>query len=107
MTASVEAALAVTLAVEVPLVSLVYRRERARMALVCALATSATNLAMNVWLIQAVRSYDTYLLAGELGASTIEALVYVAASRQRDIGRALIASGLANAGSFIAGQLLF
>jgi hypothetical protein len=104
---SVAVALAVTLAVEVPIVSLFYRRELPRMAIACALATSATNVAMNAWLVRAVRSYDTYLLVGELCASAIEALVYAAASRRHEIGHALIASGLANATSFIAGLALF
>jgi hypothetical protein len=107
MTPGVGIALAVTLAVEVPVVSLVYRREPARMAIACALATSATNLAMNAWLLHAVSSYASYLLVGELCATVVEGLVYIAASRQHDVGRALVASGLANAASFIAGLLLF
>jgi hypothetical protein len=107
MTPGVTSALAVTLALEVPIVSLFYSGERARMALACAFATSATNLAMNAWLVHAARSYDAYLLGGELGASMLEALVYVAASRRHDLGRSLIASGIANAASFIAGLLLW
>jgi hypothetical protein len=107
MTGNVGVALAVTLAIEVPVVSLVYRRERARMSIACALATSLTNVLMNTWLLQGVRSHDTYLLVGELGASVLEALAYVAVSRQHDIGCALVASGLANALSFAAGLSLF
>jgi len=107
MTPGIGSALTVTLAVEMPIVALAYPRERARMALACALATSATNLAMNSWLLHEVSSYETYLLAGELGASALEALVYVVASARHDVARALIVSGLANAVSFIAGLLVF
>lgn len=107
MTANVGVALAVTLAIEVPVVALVYRRERVRMGIACAIATSLTNLLMNTWLLHRVRSHDTYLLVGELGASALEALVYVAASRQHALGCALVASGLANALSFAAGLSLF
>ena len=77
------------------------------MAIACALATTATNLAMNAWLIHAARSYDAYLVAGELGASALEALVYVGISRRHDVARSLIASGIANSVSFIAGLLLW
>lgn len=107
MKLNVGVALAVTLAIEVPVVALLYRSERARMGIACAVATSVTNLLMNTWLVHRVRSHDTYLLAGELGASALEALVYVVVSRQHDIGSALVASGLANALSFAAGLALF
>jgi hypothetical protein len=107
VTPGIGSALLVTLALEVPIVSLFYPRERARMALTCALATSATNLAMNAWLVHLASSYSTYLLLGELGASTLEALAYVAVSPRHDIGRALVASGIANAVSFSAGLLLW
>ncbi|MEY4548041.1 MAG: hypothetical protein RL685_4236 [Pseudomonadota bacterium] len=107
MMVSVGAALVVTLAVEVPIVALAYPRERARLALVCALATSVTNLAMNVWLVHALSSREAYLLWGELGASVLEALAYAAADRRHELGRALVASGLANALSFSAGLWLF
>lgn len=100
-------ALAVTVAVEVPIVALVFPRERARMALACAIATSATNLAMNLLLYPRVGSVDTYLLVGEIGATLAEAAVYYAASREHDVGRALLASALANAASFGAGLVLF
>jgi hypothetical protein len=107
MTPSVASALMLTLAVEVPVVALVYARERARMAVTCAIATSLTNFAMNAWLYAAVSSYDAYLIAGELGATMIEALVYVAVSRDHGAGRALLASGVANMASFAAGLVVF
>lgn len=107
MTQRIGAALLVTLSLEVPIASLFYPGERVRMALACALATTATNLAMNAGLIYAASSYDDYLLLGELGATVLEALVYVAVDRRHDFGRCLIASGVANAVSFIAGLLLW
>jgi hypothetical protein len=100
-------ALAVTLAVEVPIVAWVFRGQRARMALACALATSATNLAMNTLLYPRAGSYDAYILIGEIGATLVEAAVYYAVDRDHDPGRALLASALANAASFGAGLLLF
>jgi hypothetical protein len=107
MTPSVASALMLTLAVEVPIVALVYARERARMAAAWALATSATNLMMNAWLYTAAGSYDAYLTAGELGATVIEALVYIVVSREHAVGRALFASGVANTASFAAGLVAF
>jgi hypothetical protein len=107
MTPSVASALMLTLAVEVPIVALVYARERARMAAACALASSVTNLVMNVWLYAAMSSYDAYLTAGELGATVIEALVYVVVSRDHGIGPALLASGVANTASFAIGLVVF
>lgn len=100
-------ALAVTIVVEVPIVALVYPRERARMALACAIATSATNLGMNLLLYRRVGSYDTYILIGEISATLVEAAVYWVVSREHEVGRALLASALANGASFSAGLLLF
>jgi peptidoglycan biosynthesis protein MviN/MurJ (putative lipid II flippase) len=107
MTPSIGSALAVTVSVEVPIVAWFYPRERTRMALTCAVATTVTNLAMNAGLRRVTASYDTYLLAGELAASALEALAYVVMSKRHPIGQALIASGVANAASFAAGLLLF
>lgn len=105
MTLPVLTALVVTLAVEVPIVALVFRREAGRMAVVAAVATAATNLAMNVLLFGRV-PYLVYLGVGEVGATLLEAGAYFAASRERDLGRALVASALANAASFAAGLLV-
>jgi peptidoglycan biosynthesis protein MviN/MurJ (putative lipid II flippase) len=99
-------ALAITVVVEAPIVALLYPRERVRMALTCALTTSATNLAMNLLLYPRVHSYMTYLLVGEIAATLIEAAAYLAASRQHDVGRALLASALANGASFSVGLIL-
>lgn len=100
-------ALAVTIAVEVPIVALVFPGERIRMALACAVATSATNLAMNLLLYPRAGSWNTYILVGEIGATLVEAAVYWVVSREHDVGRALLASALANGASFSAGLLLF
>jgi hypothetical protein len=105
--ALVVSALLVTLAVEVPIVALLYRGARTRMALVCASITGLTNVAMNAWLFDALASYETYLLTGELGATVLEAAVYALASPRRHTGRALVAAGLANAASFAAGLVIY
>lgn len=105
MTSPVVTALVVTLVVEVPIVALVFRREAGRMALVAAAATGLTNLAMNALLFGRV-SYLAYLGIGEVGATLLEAAAYYFGSRERNLGRALVASALANAASFAAGLLL-
>ena len=107
MIPSIASALAVTLAVEVPIVALLYPGERARMAGACALATTVTNLVMNAWLSRASGSYDISLLGGEIGASLVEAVVYATVSRRHGVGNALVASGLANAASFAAGLIVY
>jgi hypothetical protein len=107
MSLGVARAWALTVAVETPIVALVFRRQWRRMALACALATSATNLAMNLWLSRAGAGYLRALVAWELVALLAEAAVYALASRPRDVARALVASGLANAASFeVAAMLL-
>jgi hypothetical protein len=106
MTTTVLIALAITLLAEVPIVALIYRGERGRMALTCALATTATNLAMNTLLLGSAGSYSEYLLSGEAGALLMEAGVFVLVSRDHDVGRALVASAIANGASFGLGLLL-
>ncbi|MEZ4225262.1 MAG: hypothetical protein R3B13_30200 [Polyangiaceae bacterium] len=100
-------ALAVTLAVEIPVVALVYKGERVRMALACAGVTAATNLTMNTLLLRVAPSIESYLLIGEVGAVVLEAAAYVWISKSRDLGRALVASALANSLSYAAGLWLF
>ena len=97
---------AVTVAVEVPCVAALYPGQRRRMAIACALATSVTNVAMNVALPRWLGVGLTFLLVGEIGALILEALVYARARRPRDWGRALAASALANGASFSVGLLL-
>jgi hypothetical protein len=106
MNGAVLAALVVTLAIEVPLVAIVFRGQRARMALVCAVTTGATNLFMNTAFRTWIPERGLAITLGELGALAIEAAVYALASRPRDVPRALLASALANAASYAAGFVL-
>ena len=103
-------ALAVTLAVEVPIVAAFYPGQRLRMAVACALATTATNLALNLALTRARLSHDETLLAGETLALVLEALIYARVARRErsEAGwsRALAASVAANLASFGAGLIL-
>jgi hypothetical protein len=96
-------ALFVTLLLEVPLVALAYPRQRARMALVAVVANTFTNLTLNVVLPQVSLVRGHHVLVGEILAVAVEAIAYAAASRPRDVGRALVVSGVANALSFGVG----
>jgi hypothetical protein len=110
MSSSILLALLITVVIEVPIVALVYRgvdhSSALRMALVCLVTTSATNFAMNAGLPRLIHDYRTFILLGELCALVLEATVYTLTSRPRDLARACVASGLANAASFAAGFLL-
>jgi hypothetical protein len=99
-------ALAITLVVEVPGVAALFPRQRLKMALAAALATTATHLIMHFALPRLTASYDQNLLFGETLAVVAEAAVYTLVSRPRDLPRALVASGLANILSYLAGLLL-
>lgn len=101
------AALGITLAVEVPVVAALFPGQRLRMAVTCALATSATHLFMHFALPQLLPPGGPVLLLGELIALVVEAGVYAAAARPRELGRALIASALANSLSYAAGLVIF
>lgn len=100
-------ALAVTLAIEVPVVAALFAGQRLRMAVVAALATTATHLAMHFALPHVVSTYVAWLVAGELLALVVEAAAYALLSRPRSVERALVASAVANALSFGAGLALF
>ncbi|MFH2006799.1 MAG: hypothetical protein ABI333_09465 [bacterium] len=100
-------ALAITLAIEVPVVAALYSGQRRRMALACAASTTVTNLAMNLLLVRVMADPQQALLCGEILALVLEAVTYIVVSRTRDVGRALVASGLANALSFGAGWLVY
>lgn len=95
----------VTVAIEAPIVAIIYKNQRGRMALASALATSATNLTMNLVLFRLL-SRDNYLLVGELGALVLEALVYWLVARPKDLPRALVASAVANTASYMLGAML-
>ncbi len=98
-------ALAVTLAVEVPLVAAFYPGRRRRMALLCAAATTLTHLLLHFAFPAVLPRGSSPLLVGEAFATVAEAVVYTVAVREP--GRALVASALANSCSFGAGLLLF
>ena len=98
-------ALLITLVLEVPAVALFYPQERARMALACAGATTFTNVVMNTVLLRMATSYASYLLVGEIAAVLLEAAVYAVVSKRREVGRALLASAVANSLSFGAGLI--
>ena len=51
--------------------------------------------------------FRDWLVAGEVFATLAEALVDVIVARPRDVGRALVASALANSASFGAGFRIF
>lgn len=106
MILAVLTALAVTVAVETPVIAAVYRGQRLRMAAVCILTTSITNVGMNTWLRSTAASYDQYVLVGEVCAVVVEAIVYALVARGRDVSKAMLASGAANALSYAAGLVL-
>ena len=95
---------ALCVALEVPVVAALYPGERLRMGLACALATAATNLFMNGLLPGLLASASAVLLIGEAMALVVEALVYFRVSKGRDWARALVASSLANASSYLVGM---
>src|SRR5512142_1725984 len=98
-------ALGITLVLEVPIVAALYPGRRARLALVCAVATTATHLLLHFGFPRLLPRGSPVLLAGEAFATLSEAAVYAVFGRE--LGRALVASGLANAASFGAGLILF
>jgi len=100
------AALGITLGTEVPVVMLLYPGQRLRLGVACAVATTATHLAMHFGLPALLPAGAPVLIAGEALALVAEAAVYFAVSRPRDPGRALVASALANSISFGAGLAL-
>lgn len=75
------------------------------MAAAAVLATSATNLAMNLILLPWANSVFQYLVVGETAAVLLEATVYWRVDRCRRLDQALIASALANSASFLFGLL--
>ncbi|MFO0588139.1 MAG: hypothetical protein U0441_11395 [Polyangiaceae bacterium] len=96
----------ITVVIESPIVAAFYPDRRARMGAVCAVATSLTNLSMNVLLPRWLGTGMTFLLVGEAAALLLEAAVYWLVAKPRDPGRALAASAVANSASFGAGLLL-
>jgi hypothetical protein len=99
-------ALAVTLAVEVPVVAAIFRGQRLRMAVVCALATTVTHIVMHFLIPRIASSHEDVVIIGELQALVVEAVLYGLLSHPRDWPRALVASALANSASYGAGFLI-
>ena len=98
-------ALAVTLAIEVPLVAALFPGQRLKLAGVALAANVCTNLTLNLVLPHVPWLHGRHLLPGEVLAVVAETAAYTLASRPRDFPRALLASSLANALSFSAGLL--
>ncbi len=98
------AALGLTLAVEVPVVAALFPRRRLRMALVCAVATTATHLLLVFGFPRVLPRGAPAFWIGEAFATLGEAAAYWAVDREP--GRALVASALANMLSFGAGWVL-
>lgn len=96
-------ALALTVAVEVPIVAAFYPGRRLRMAAVCAAATVATHVLNFAWPGWAVPG-ALGVWGGELFATVAEAAAYAGAGRQ--LGKGLVASAAANAVSFGVGLLV-
>jgi hypothetical protein len=101
-------ALLVTIAVEVPIVALIYAELRWRMAVVALVATSATHYAMHQPLRGFFAGTGHPVLYAEIAVVLAEAVVLFAASRhQRYEGRrattAIGASLVANAASYVVG----
>ncbi len=98
-------ALAITLAVEVPVAAAFFPRRRRRLALTCALATTATHLLLHFVFPAVLPRTVSPLLFGEIFATVAEAAAYAAVSGLP--GRALVASAVANSFSFGVGLLVF
>jgi hypothetical protein len=98
-------ALGLTLVIEVPVVAAFYPGRRLRMALVCAIATTATHLMLVFGFPRLLPRGVPTLWIGELCATLAEAGAYWLAARQP--GRALVVSAVANSLSFGAGMVLF
>ena len=104
------AAFALTLAVEVPLVLAMLRREEPdlpRLAVLVVTVNLATHLV--VWYVatQLLRvGTIEYVVAAETWAILAEAVFYVAAIRGISFARALVVSGVANLASFLVGRVV-
>lgn len=103
MTEQYLTALAITIVVEVPIVAALFRGQRARMAVVCALATTATHLIMHFAVLRIGLPRPEAVVIGEAQALALEAVAYGLLARPRDWPRALVASALANSASYGAG----
>ena len=99
-------ALAMTIGIETPVVAMVFKGQRLRMAAVCIVATTTTHLVMHFALPPLCPTYASWVIAGEFQALVLEALVYWFFSRPRDLSRALIGSAIANSASYALGLII-
>jgi hypothetical protein len=99
---------ALTLIIEIPIFSVLVRREVPlwRGALAGALGTCFTHPCL--WFIWpfVVRDYVPYIVSGELLIATIESLTFFAVARPISIKKAIGVSFVANAASYGIGALL-
>ncbi len=100
-------ALAITIGLEAPVIAFFFPGQRRRMVITCVVATCVTHSFMHFVLPRLVHTYDQWILIGEMAALLLEALAYWFFSRPRDLGRALIASAIANTLSYTAGLVIF
>jgi hypothetical protein len=104
------AAFLVTLAIEVPVVTLVVRRAQLdllRLIVVIVFANLATHLSVWYVLTQLLLfGTPSYVAAAESWAIVAEALIYWAAIRGLTAQRALAAAAAANVTSFLVGRAL-
>jgi hypothetical protein len=104
------AAFALTLAVEVPLVLAMLRRDEPSLARLCVLVVTV-NLATHlvVWYV-ATQLFRVgtieYVVGAEAWAILAEAVFYVAAIRSLTLARAVLVSVIANLASFLVGRVL-
>ena len=97
------AALVITLAIEVPLVTAMFPGQRLRMALLATVMNTVTNLTLNYVLAGMPWMGGHHVLFGETFALVAEGAVYAALSRPRLVGRSILASIIGNALSYGAG----
>lgn len=101
--------LGLTLAIEVPVVTLFYFQtgRKARATISCIAANLLTHPAMHFLLPGLFPDRADWLLAGELLATIVEAGFIWASTQPEHVGRAMVAAAVANATSFAAGVALF
>jgi hypothetical protein len=102
--------LALTLAVEVPLVLLLLRRRGWKLVLAAALVANLASHPLLHFVLPRLISpaaRGQFILVGEIGVFVLEALVYLAMVRPRPRALAVAAAALANLASYSVGLLFF
>ena len=103
-------AFALTVLVELPIVALLLRRaepDRVRLVVLIVLANLATHPAVwFIWTQPFLVGTTEYLVVAESWAVAVEAVFYWAAFRGLPVGRAILVAFVANAASFLLGQLV-